>query len=97
MVDRRTGRERDTGREPTSQWIGSGEFAWGKHGASGIHGPGSGWAHGMRGDRVGVRHIVEEPDGAGRAGIEAGVGDGVGAIRERDAGLVDRCAGPDCN
>ena len=37
-------------------------------------------AHGMRSNRVGLEHIGKEPGGVGRAGIEAGCGDGWGAI-----------------
>jgi hypothetical protein len=37
---------------------------------------------------VGVGHIGEVQSGAGRAGIEAGGGDGRGAIGERDTGVV---------
>ena len=47
----------------------------------------------MRGDGVGVGHIGEVQSGAGRAGIEAGGGDGRGAIGERDTGVVDGRAG----
>ena len=90
VVDRRAGLERDADREPTSHWIGLGHGARGQHGQDGIHGPGSGGAHGMRGDRLGLGHIGEVQGGAGRAGIEAGSGDGWGAIGERDAGVVDR-------
>ena len=47
----------------------------------------------MRGDVVGAGHISEVQSGAGCAGIEAGGGDGRGAIGERDTGVVDRRAG----
>ena len=92
VVDRRAGPERDGGREPTSHWIGFGDGARRQHGQDGIHGPGSGGAHGMRGDRLGLGHIGEMQGGAGRAGIEACGGDGLGAIGVRNAGVVDRRA-----
>jgi len=63
-----------------------------KHGQDGIHKPGLRGAHGIRSDRLGLGHIGTEPGGAGRAGIEAGGGDGLEAIRERETGVVDRRA-----
>ena len=53
--------------------------------------------HGIRSDRLGLGHIGKEPGRSGRAGIEAGGGDGLEVIKERDAGLVDRRAGPERN
>jgi len=49
----------------------------------------------MRGDRLGLGHMGEVQDGVKRAGIEVNSGDGRGAIQERDADVVDRCAGLD--
>jgi hypothetical protein len=54
-------------------------------------------AHGMRSNRVGLEHIGKEPGGVGRAGTEAGGGDGWGAIGEHDACVVNRRAGLERN
>jgi len=93
VVDGRAGLERDAGREPTSSWIVFGDGARGQHGEDGIHGAGSEGADGMRGDRVGLRHIGEVPGGAGLTGIEACGGDGTDPIGERDTYVVDGRAG----
>ena len=97
VVHRRAGLEHHRNCEPTSHWIGFGDGARHQHGQDGIHGPGSAGAHGMRGDRMGLRHFGEVQAGAERAGIEAGGGDGWGAIGERDAGVVHRRAGLECH
>jgi len=92
VVDGCARAKRDGGREPTSDWIGIGDGAWGEHGKDGIHGAGS-RGDGLRGDRVGLGHIGEVQGGTGGAGIEAGGGDGREVIGERNAGVVDGRAG----
>ena len=92
MVHRHIGAMCDAAAEPRRIRISIGYSARRQHGQDGIHGLGSGGAHGMRGNRLGLGHISEMQGGAGRAGIEAGGGDGWGAIRERDAGVVHRHA-----
>jgi hypothetical protein len=41
-------------------------------GDNGVHRTGSGGSHGMQGDGVGIRDIVDVQGGAGGAGVEAG-------------------------
>jgi hypothetical protein len=50
VVGGRGGIERDTSTEPSGNGVGFGHGARGKHGASDVHGTGSGGAHRMRGD-----------------------------------------------
>jgi len=80
--------EDDTTAEPTRERVGVGDDPRGEHGACDVHGAGSGGAHGMRGDRVGVGDIGEVSGDAWRWGLTASGDDGKGSWRERDAGLV---------
>jgi hypothetical protein len=88
VVDQRWGIERDGSTEPSGDRVGVGDGARGEHGACDVHGTGSGGAHGMRGDGVGVGDIGEVPGDARSAGDAAGDDDGGGAGRQRDAGVV---------
>jgi hypothetical protein len=88
VVGGRGGLERDASTEPSGDRVGVGDGARGEHGACDGHGAGSGGAHGMRGDGVGVGDIGEVPGDARGAGDTAGDDDGGGAGRERDAGVV---------
>ena len=80
--------ELDASTEPSGDRVGVGDGARGEHGACDVHGAGSGGAHGMRGDGVGVGDIGEVLGDARSAWDTAGDDDGGGAGRERDAGLV---------
>jgi len=62
--------------------------ARGGHGVSAAYGTGSGRAHGMRGDGVGVGDIGEVQGDARSLGDTADGDDGGGAGREQDAGVV---------
>ncbi len=88
VVGGRGGLERDGSTEPSGDRVGVGDGAWGEHGACDAHGTGSGGAHGMRGDGVGVGDIGEVPGDARSAGDAAGDDDGGGAWRQLDAGVV---------
>jgi hypothetical protein len=88
VVGGRGGIERDAPTEPSGDRVGVGDGARGEHGACDVHGTGSGGAHGVRGDAVGVGDIGEVPGDARSAGDTAGGDDGGGAGRERDAGVV---------
>ena len=57
VVGGRGGIERDAWTEPSGDRVGVGDGARGEHGACDVHGTGSGGAHGMRGDGVGVGDI----------------------------------------
>ena len=57
VVGGRGGIERDASTEPGGDRVGVGDGARGEHGACDVHGTGSGGAHGMRGDGVGVGDI----------------------------------------
>jgi hypothetical protein len=87
------GIERDGSTEPSGDRVGVGDGARGEHGACDVHGTGSGGAHGMRGDGVGVGDIGEVPGDARSAGDAAADDDGGGAERQRDAGVVGGCGG----
>ena len=54
---------------------------------SGVHGTGSGGAHGMRDDGVGIGDIVNVQGWAGGAGLKEGGGDSRSVIG--DTGVVD--------
>jgi len=94
------GRERDTGmayglwiieRDATAKSSGDSVFASdtrSKHGACDVHGVGSGGAHRMRGDGMGVGHIGEVPGDVWGSGDTASGDDGRGAGRERDKGMM---------
>jgi hypothetical protein len=88
VVGGRGGIERGAWTEPGGDRAGVGDDARGEHGACDVHGTGSGGAHGMRGDAVGVGDIAEVPGDARSAGDAAGDDDGGRAGRERDAGVV---------
>ena len=88
VVGGRGGIEHDASTEPSGHRVGVGDGARGKHGACDVHGTGSGGAHGMRGDAVGVGDIGEVPSDARSTGDAASDDDGGGAGRERDAGVV---------
>jgi hypothetical protein len=64
VVGGRRGLERDGSTEPSGDRVGVGDGARGEHGACDVHGTGSGGAHGLRGDGVGVGDIGEVPGGA---------------------------------
>ncbi len=57
-------------------------------GDSGVHGTDSGGAHGMHGDGVGIGDIVDVQGGTGGAGGEAGGGDSMSVIGERDTDVI---------
>jgi hypothetical protein len=59
VVGGRGGIERYSSTEPSGDWIGFRDGARGKHGRRDIYETGSGGAHGMRGDSVGVGDIGE--------------------------------------
>ena len=89
VVGGRGGIERDAWTERCGDRVGVGDGARGEHGACDVHGTGSGGAHGMRGDGVGVGDIGEVHGDARGAGDTAAGDDGGGAgRRERDAGVV---------
>jgi hypothetical protein len=87
--------EHDGSTEPSGDRVGVGDGARGEHGACDVHGTGSGGAHGMRGNGVGVGDIGEVPGDARSAGDAAGDDDSGGGGRQRDAGLVGghHCSG----
>ena len=89
LVDGHGGTEHGASKQPGGHGLGIGDGAWGKHGAGGVHGQGSGGADGMRGDGVGVGDIDEVHGGTRSSGHTTGGDDGRGARCERDAGLVD--------
>jgi hypothetical protein len=72
VVGGRGGFERDGSTEPSGDRVGVGDGARGEHGACDVHGTGSGGAHGLRGDGVGVGDIGEVPGDARSAGDAAG-------------------------
>jgi len=80
--------ERDATAEPSGDRVCVSHYTRGEHGACDVHGEGTGGAHGMRGDGVGVGDIDEVPGYAWRSGDTASGDDGRGAGRERDAGIV---------
>jgi hypothetical protein len=88
VVGGRGCREREWAKEPSGDRVGVGDGARGEHGACDVHGTGSGGAHGMRGDGVGVGDIGEVPGDARSAGDAAADDDGGGAGRQPDAGMV---------
>jgi hypothetical protein len=88
MVGGRLGLDHFKSRKPSGDRVGVGDGARGEHGACDVHGTGSGGAHGLRGDGVGVGDIGEVPGNARSAGDAAGDDDGGGAGRQRDAGVV---------
>jgi hypothetical protein len=88
VVGGRGGIERDGSTEPSGDRVGVGDGARGEHGACDVHGTGSGGAHGLRGNGVGVGDIGEVPGHARREGDTTGDDDGGGAGRQRDAGVV---------
>jgi hypothetical protein len=88
VVGGRGGLERDGSTEPSGDRVGVGDGARGEHGACDVHGTGSGGAHGLRGDGVGVGDICSLFVDARSAGDAAVDGDGGGAGRHRDAGVV---------
>jgi hypothetical protein len=51
--------ERDASTEPSGDRVSVGDSARGEHGACDVHGTGSGGAHGVRGDAVGVGDIAD--------------------------------------
>ena len=59
MVCRHDKDEQDTSREPCGDGLSINDGAWVKHGDREVHGAWSHRAHGMRGDRLGVRDIGE--------------------------------------
>jgi hypothetical protein len=82
VVGGRGGLERDGSTEPSGDRVGVGDGARGEHGACDVHGTGSGGAHELRGDGVGVGDIGEVPGDAWSAGDEASNHDGGGAGNE---------------
>ena len=88
MVGGRGGLERDASTEPSGHRVGVGDGARGEHGACDVHGTGSGGAHGMRGDGVGVGDIGQVPGDARSVVDAAGDDDGFWSRRKRDAGVV---------
>jgi len=97
---REVGRERDKGMdvvlgvmecdaaaEPSGDSISADDDTRGDHEACGVHWRSSGGAHGMRGDRVGVRDISEVPGDAWSLGDTASGDDGRGLGRELHAGM----------
>jgi hypothetical protein len=88
VVGGRRGLERDGSTEPSGDRVGVGDGARGEHGACDVHGTGSGGAHGLRGDGVGVGDIGEVPGHARSAGHAADDDDGCRARRTRYSGVV---------
>jgi hypothetical protein len=88
VVGGRGGIERDASTEPTGDRLGVDDDARGEHGACEEHWTGSGGAHGMRGDGLGVGDIGEVQGDTRDPGDAAASDDGGGAGRERDAGVV---------
>ena len=88
MVDGLEDIERDATAEPSGDRVGVGDDTRGKYGACDLHRAGTGGAHGMRGDGVGVGDIGEVPGDEWRSGDTASCDDGRGAGRERDSGMV---------
>jgi hypothetical protein len=81
VVGGRGGIERDGSTEPSGDRVGVGDGARGEHGACDVHGTGSGGAHGLRGDGVGVGDIGEVRGDTRGAGDAAGDDDGGAATR----------------
>ena len=75
MVDGRVRAERGARDQQGNKWWGLSDGAGDEDGDSGVHGAGSGGAHGMRGDGVGVGDIGDVQGGARGAGDKAGSGD----------------------
>ena len=92
VVGGRGGIERDASTEPSGDRVGVGDGARGEHGACDVHGTGSGGAHGMRGDGVGVGDVGEVQGVVWGEGDTEGGDDGRGAGRELDGGLDSRRA-----
>jgi hypothetical protein len=88
VVGGRWGIERDASTEPSGDRVCVCNGAWCGHGACAAHGTDSAWAHGMRGDGVGVGDIGEVQGDTRSPGDAAGGDDGGGAGREQDAGVV---------
>ena len=87
VVGGRGGTERDASSEPSGDRIGVGDGARCGHGACDVHGTGSGGAHGMRGDAVGVGDIGEVPGDARSTGDTSCCDDGGGTGDERHSVL----------
>jgi hypothetical protein len=90
VVSGHRGIELDGSTEPSGDRVGVCDGAWGEHGACDVHGTGSGGAHGLRGDGVGVGDIGEVPGDARSAGDAAGDDDGGAAGKYSVAGVVCR-------
>ena len=97
------GRERDAGMvigrgrnefspaaEPSGDGIELTDGAWGRDGVGGIHGWDAAWAHGMRGDGVGVGDGGEVSGGTGEVRDTAGSDDGRTANREHNGDVVNK-------
>ncbi len=95
------GRERDTGMvgglgrvdhdaeaEPGGYRVGASDGTRVDHGASDVHGAGSGWGDGVRDDGMAVGDISEVPGDSRGSGDTAGGDDGGGAGRELDSNCV---------
>ena len=80
--------EPDATAEPSRDRVGVGDDPREEHGACDVHGEGSGGAHGMPVDGVGVGDIGEVSVDAWSTGDTANGDDGRGAWRERDSGMV---------
>jgi hypothetical protein len=89
MVGRRSLSEQNGSKEPSGDRVGVGDGARGEHGACDVHGTGSGGAHGLRGDRVGVGDIGQVPGDARSAGDTAANNDGGGASKKHHARIVN--------
>jgi len=82
--------DRDATAEPSGDRVGVGDDPRVGHWVCDLHGAGSGGAHGMRGDGVGVRDIGEVSGDAWRSGDTASGDDSRGAENKHDAGMFDR-------
>jgi len=80
--------ERDAAAEQGGDGVGVDDGAWVELGACEVHREGTGGAHGVRGDRLGVGDVGEVSGGARGWIDKAGGDDGRGEGRERDAGVV---------
>ena len=80
--------ERDATAKSSGNSISAGDDTRSKHEACGVHGAGSGGAHGMRGNGMGVGHIGEVPGDVWGLGDTASGDDGRGAGKEREAGMI---------
>jgi hypothetical protein len=88
MVGGHGSNQQDAKIEPRRHRIGVDDGTRIEHGGGGVHGPGEGRAHGMRGDDVAVGDVGAVSCGPRRRRNTAGGHDGRGARGKRDTGVV---------